>query len=103
LPFYAVLTYALEILTRGGVIAYPTETFYGLGVNATDEKAIRLFPRKIRMVIIAIFSSVCSIVVFPRNHWDTQRSAVVRRKLVALCELPYDGLGKRPVGFPNHC
>ena len=37
----AVLTYAAEILTRGGVIAYPTETFYGLGVDATNEKAIR--------------------------------------------------------------
>jgi L-threonylcarbamoyladenylate synthase len=37
----AVLTYAAEMLTRGGVVAYPTETFYGLGVDATDEKAIR--------------------------------------------------------------
>lgn len=32
---------AAEILAAGGVIAYTTETFYGLGVDATNEKAIR--------------------------------------------------------------
>jgi L-threonylcarbamoyladenylate synthase len=30
-----------EILINGGVIAYPTETFYGLGADATDPKAIQ--------------------------------------------------------------
>jgi L-threonylcarbamoyladenylate synthase len=37
----AVLSRAAEILATGGVIAYPTETFYGLGADATNEKAIR--------------------------------------------------------------
>jgi len=32
---------ASEILLKGGVIAYPTETFYGLGVDAANEKAIQ--------------------------------------------------------------
>ena len=36
-----VLSRAAEILAHGGIIAYPTETFYGLGANAADEKAIR--------------------------------------------------------------
>lgn len=35
-----ILTRAAEILASGGIIAYPTETFYGLGVDATNEKAI---------------------------------------------------------------
>jgi len=35
-----ILTRAAEILAGGGVIAYPTETFYGLGADATNEKAI---------------------------------------------------------------
>lgn len=30
----------LEFILKGGVIAYPTETFYGLGVNAYDKKAV---------------------------------------------------------------
>ena len=35
-----ILTRAAEILANGGIIAYPTETFYGLGADATNEKAI---------------------------------------------------------------
>ncbi|MCX5849415.1 MAG: L-threonylcarbamoyladenylate synthase [Deltaproteobacteria bacterium] len=36
-----ILTRVAEILINGGVIAYPTETFYGLGADATNEKAIQ--------------------------------------------------------------
>jgi len=36
-----ILTRAAEILSSGGIIAYPTETFYGLGADATNEKAIQ--------------------------------------------------------------
>jgi L-threonylcarbamoyladenylate synthase len=38
-----------DILKRGGVIAYPTETVYGLGVDALNERGIRrLFEIKLR-------------------------------------------------------
>lgn len=36
-----VLHSAAAIVAHGGVIAYPTETIYGLGADATDEKAVR--------------------------------------------------------------
>ena len=36
-----IIAKAAEILAAGGVIAYPTETFYGLGADATNEKAIQ--------------------------------------------------------------
>lgn len=32
---------AAEILRQGGLVAFPTETVYGLGANALDEKAAR--------------------------------------------------------------
>jgi L-threonylcarbamoyladenylate synthase len=35
-----ILNRAVEILAGGGILAYPTETFYGLGVDSTNEKAI---------------------------------------------------------------
>jgi L-threonylcarbamoyladenylate synthase len=42
-----ILTKAAEILANGGIIAYPTETFYGLGADATNEKAIeKIFAAK---------------------------------------------------------
>ena len=36
-----ILTRAAQIVAEGGIIAYPTETFYGLGADATNEKAIQ--------------------------------------------------------------
>jgi L-threonylcarbamoyladenylate synthase len=36
-----ILERAAGILAAGGILAYPTETFYGLGVDATNETAIQ--------------------------------------------------------------
>ncbi len=35
------LSYAADILKNGGLVAFPTETVYGLGANALDEKAVK--------------------------------------------------------------
>ena len=32
---------AAEILRSGGLVAFPTETVYGLGANALDESAVK--------------------------------------------------------------
>lgn len=34
------LDYAAEVIRGGGLVAFPTETVYGLGANALDEKAV---------------------------------------------------------------
>jgi L-threonylcarbamoyladenylate synthase len=39
-PDEEALSEALKILRRGGVIAFPTETFYGLGADARQETAV---------------------------------------------------------------
>ncbi len=36
-----IINAAAAIVSGGGVIAYPTETIYGLGTDATNERAIR--------------------------------------------------------------
>lgn len=36
----AVVKKAVEVLRRGGLIVYPTDTVYGLGVDATSEAAL---------------------------------------------------------------
>jgi L-threonylcarbamoyladenylate synthase len=42
--FQSAINRAVESLLSGGLVAYPTESFYGLGVDATNEEAIqRLF------------------------------------------------------------
>ncbi|MBN1547320.1 MAG: threonylcarbamoyl-AMP synthase, partial [Syntrophaceae bacterium] len=46
-PEAELISKAAAVLKDGGVIAYPTETFYGLGVDATSEKAVeRVFAVK---------------------------------------------------------
>jgi L-threonylcarbamoyladenylate synthase len=45
----SVVKKATEVLREGGVIAYPTDTAYGLGVDATNDEAIsRLYKIKNR-------------------------------------------------------
>ncbi len=39
-PDLQALTEAAYILKNGGLVAFPTETVYGLGANALDEKAV---------------------------------------------------------------
>src|SRR5262245_66492693 len=40
-PDPALVDRAAAILRRGGLVAFPTETVYGLGANALDETAVR--------------------------------------------------------------
>ena len=40
-PDPAVLEEAAAVLRRGGLVAFPTETVYGLGANALDPEAVR--------------------------------------------------------------
>ena len=47
MPDPAALATAAECLRRGGLVAFPTETVYGLGVHALDRAAVRrLFEAK---------------------------------------------------------
>lgn len=48
-PDRAVLARAAEVLRQGGLVAFPTETVYGLGANALDPAAVaRIFSAKRR-------------------------------------------------------
>ncbi|MBC8087089.1 MAG: threonylcarbamoyl-AMP synthase [Phycisphaerae bacterium] len=48
-PDSEVILRAAEILRRGGLVAFPTETVYGLGANALDATAVaRIFEAKAR-------------------------------------------------------
>jgi L-threonylcarbamoyladenylate synthase len=66
---------AAECLRRGGLVAFPTETVYGLGVNALDRAAVqRLFAAKQRpstdplIIHVASFESIAPLVSrVPRN------------------------------------
>lgn len=49
LPDAAIIWQAADVLRAGGLVAFPTETVYGLGANATDAEAVsRIFSAKQR-------------------------------------------------------
>jgi L-threonylcarbamoyladenylate synthase len=53
---------ASDIIMRGGVIAYPTETVYGIGALATDENAIKkVFEIKKRPLSMPLSIAVSSL------------------------------------------
>ena len=39
-PQARIITMAVESLKKGGIIAYPTDTFYGIGCDIMNKKAI---------------------------------------------------------------
>ena len=61
-PDPAAIARAAECLRRGGLVAFPTETVYGLGVNALDRDAVRrLFAAKQRPANDPLIVHVTSI------------------------------------------
>ena len=58
---------AVKIISEGGIVAFPTESFYGLGVDATNANAIkRLFKIKKRdpdlpiLILISSCPDICT-------------------------------------------
>ena len=62
---------AAEILLSGGLVAYPTESFYGLAADATNESAIkRLFSLKERQndrPVLILISSAEILVLYVKS------------------------------------
>jgi len=71
-PETDVLQYAARVLREGGVVAYPTETFYGLGANALEaspcDKILILKGHRENKPLTLIVSGIEQIDVFVESH-----------------------------------
>ncbi len=82
--FRADIKQALEVLNRGGVILYPTDTVWGIGCDATNEEAVRrVFEIKERCdakALITLVDSVAKVQSYvsemPDVAWDLLEAAV---------------------------
>ncbi len=94
----------VESLKRGGVIAYPTDTFYGLGANCLLKKAIqriyRLKKRKLSKPLSALISNRDMVhrlaVEIPSLFWDLTEQfwpGPLTLVLKASSDLPGEMLG----------
>lgn len=61
-PLFKILERAVVCLQQGGIVAFPTETYYGLAVDPYNEKALkalfRLKERDLRKPILVLISEV---------------------------------------------
>ncbi len=72
---------AAELIRRGGLVAFPTETVYGLGANALDRRAVvRIFEAKQRPAWDPIIVHACSVEMAQSLVTDWPEAA---RKLAA--------------------
>lgn len=108
---------AVEIIKRGGVVAFPTETVYGLGADATNGRAIaKVFEVKGRPAInplISHFTSVKDIakhaeftplaLELAEHFWPGPMALVLKRvDHSKISDLVTAGLDTIAVRIPNH-
>jgi L-threonylcarbamoyladenylate synthase len=106
---------AARLLREGGLVAFPTETVYGLGANALDVRAVaRVFEAKARPSFDPLIVHVSSAAALPRvavpepraeelaaRFWPGPLSLVLPRQ-PAVPDLVTAGLDSVAVRVPDH-
>lgn len=115
-PDPQAISRAAECLRRGGLVAFPTETVYGLGVHALDRAAVlRLFEAKGRpatdplIVHVSAFDQVAPLVatlpeqatLLAARFWPGPLTLVMRRAPSVPLEITA-GLDTVAVRVPAH-
>ena len=111
-----VLVEAARILVGGGLVAFPTETVYGLGANALDAQAVqKIFLAKGRpsdnplIVHLADFAQLQEIACeippeaerLARHFWPGPLTLVLKKRLV-VPDVVTGGLDSVAVRIPAH-
>ena len=115
-PDAAVIQQAAEILLRGGLVAFPTETVYGLGANALDAAAVqRIFVAKGRpasdplIVHIAALEQLDSVAedvpalahILAQAFWPGPLTLVLKRRAIIPASVS-SGRDTVAVRIPDH-
>jgi L-threonylcarbamoyladenylate synthase len=110
------LTEAVKILRRGGLVAFPTETVYGLGADATNSAAVgKIFAAKGRPATNPLIVHVADEGVAQRyaKHWPAAAQRLAARfwpgpltlvvpKSDAIVQEATAGLGTVGLRAPDH-
>ncbi len=114
-PDAAGIAEAARLLAAGGLVAFPTETVYGLGADATDARAVaRLFAAKGRPSFNPLIAHVADVAAARRAgklspladklaavFWPGPLTLVVPASDV-VCELARAGLATVALRVPKH-
>ena len=111
------LLQAAEIIKKGGLVAFPTETVYGLGANVYDAKAVaNIFAAKGRPTFNPLISHIAEldtlfelaetderVLGLAKKFWPGPLTFVLKRKdLSPSLDLTCAGLSTMTVRMPNH-
>jgi len=116
LPDPKAINEAAEIIRKGGLVAFPTETVYGLGANALDETAVRkIFAAKERPAWDPLIVHICDLTMLDWIVEDVPEKfselasrfmpgplTVVMRKKPIVPDAVTAGLPTVAVRMPNH-
>ena len=112
----SVMGDAAGVLIKGGLVAFPTETVYGLGADACNEKAVaRIYSVKGRPADHPLIVHVASMnllgewaddvpayaIALARDYWPGPMTLVVKRSDLAG-DFVTGGQGTVGVRVPNH-
>lgn len=107
---------AARILTRGGLVAFPTETVYGLGGNALDARAVaRIFAAKQRPSFDPLITHIADLETLHRiaeidderimlaaeRFWPGALTLIVPKR-PCIPDLVTSGLPTMAVRIPDH-
>jgi L-threonylcarbamoyladenylate synthase len=114
-PDPAGIEAAARILREGGLVAFPTETVYGLGADATDARAVaRLYEAKGRPAFNPLIAHAADLASARRAGEFTPLAAMLAAKFwpgpltlvvpatVLVCELARAGLATVALRVPAH-
>ncbi|MEA3453084.1 MAG: L-threonylcarbamoyladenylate synthase [Patescibacteria group bacterium] len=74
---------AIEILKKGGIIAYPTDTLYGIGCNVFDLEAVqRVFELKNRDFSKPLSIAVSDFKMLDKIAFTTEEEKAILKKLL---------------------
>lgn len=107
---------AAEIIKKGGLVAFPTETVYGIGANTFNEKAVRnIFKAKGRpadnplIVHISNFNMLADVVEYIPDNAKILMDAfmpgpltIIMKKTKSVNSVITAGLDTVAVRFPSH-
>ena len=115
-PDPAAIARAAEVLRGGGLVAFPTETVYGLGANALDARAVaRIFEAKGRPAFNPLIVHAADVAAARTlvSHWPRSAAALAERfwpgpltlvlpRAASIADIVTGGLDDVAVRVPAH-
>ncbi|WP_456430734.1 L-threonylcarbamoyladenylate synthase [Thermosulfuriphilus sp.] len=95
-----ILEKAVQVLKEGGLVAFPTETFYGLAVDALNKRALLRLSRLKKRPSEKPFPLIIPDISWAFRLWE-EPSSLLRRLIEAFWPGPLTIVAKAKIGLPQ--